>query len=272
MMPQRRVWYFLSFVCVLTIAFNLQATDDASQPAYSGGWTNGSNGGTQFLPWSLVPTGPSTNSGFFIGDSNTNAFGTGPGINSGTGVAWGTYANSSNSSIAIRPFVTPLTPGNTFGVQIDNGFIDNGSSVGFSLSDSSNSVRFSFRFTGGGSNYSISDATGTFNTSLGFLGTGLNTALDLVNPTTYLFTVTDISNGNTYQHVGPLVAGGAIDRFVGFNINAGSGIANEAYFNRMTIAPVPEPASVLLICGLAGGALTMLRRRRQLRMRAAESR
>ena len=29
--------------------------DDASNAAYSGGWANGSNGGTGFLPWMLNP-------------------------------------------------------------------------------------------------------------------------------------------------------------------------------------------------------------------------
>lgn len=250
------------FVCLVQIGI-ARGGDDASQPAYSGGWLTGTNGGTQFLSWSLIATGVPANSAFFIGNSNSNAAGAGPGINSGAGVAWGMFANGSNAAIATRPFVSALPVGQTFGVQMDNGFVDTSSSAGFSLADNLGVVRFSFRFVGGASAYSISDGSGTFNTTLPFSGTGLNIAVDLLNPTGYQFTVTDIASATQYQHVGPLVSGNPIDRFIGFSVNAGNNPANAVYFNRMAIAPVPEPASVLAICGLGGAAITGIRRWRK---------
>lgn len=256
-----------AFALVLTLSLisskSACGADDASQPAYSGGWSNGSNGGTQFQPWILNPP-VNGSSGFFVFNSNNNGSNAGPGINSGANVAWGTYGNSGNNAVATRPFITALAAGETFAAQMDNGFIDGGSSVGIRLADSSGTPRFVFQFTGGTSNYQIIDGSGTVNTTLGFTDTGLTTALDLINADTYLFTVTT-GTGATYQRTATLggTAGSAIDRFIAFNNNAGFGGTNDAYFNRISISPVPEPASILLVCGLGSVAVNAVRRRRR---------
>ena len=65
-----------------------QAADNAADPAYSGGWTNGSNGGTGFNPWTLTATSPSVDTnGFFTGSSTNNAGVTQPGIDASTPAA-----------------------------------------------------------------------------------------------------------------------------------------------------------------------------------------
>jgi len=237
------------------------AADEASDPGYAtpGNWTNGSNGGTGFLAWVLNPA-TNGNSGFFYFDSNNNGSTTGPGINSANSRSWGAYANSGNNAIATRPFVTPLVVGQTFGASMDNGFIDNGSSVGVAVADATGTRRLSFDFLGGAANYRLTDASGTIDTGLGFTDGGLRTAMDLTGPNSYQFTVTRLSDGATYQHAGTLVAGGSIDRFIAFNNNAGFNSSNDAYFNKLIIAPVPEPTMVLIICGAAGGLFAAGRR------------
>src|SRR6478672_12069700 len=69
-------------------------TDNASDPAYAGGWVNGTDGGTAatFNPWDL--TGNNNNNstlfaGYFLGDSTA---GGGGNINT-AGVSFGVYAN-----------------------------------------------------------------------------------------------------------------------------------------------------------------------------------
>src|SRR5262249_47428517 len=154
------------------------AADEAGNAAYSGGWSNGSNGGTGVFPWGLVPP-PHGSSGFFVFYSNNNGSHARPRNNSAHNNALGTYCNSRNNAVATRPFAAALAVGQSFGAQMDNGFIDNGSSVGISLANSSGTARFTFDFLGGNSNYRITDAAGTFDTTIGFTDGGMTTALDL---------------------------------------------------------------------------------------------
>src|ERR1043166_4251580 len=81
-------------------------SDDASSSAYSGGWTNGSNGGTTFQAWSLTPTNSGSGQGFFVGSSTGN--GGGDSGNDGdinvSSKAWGFYSNNGVTTEAIRKF------------------------------------------------------------------------------------------------------------------------------------------------------------------------
>src|SRR5437762_3246712 len=65
------------------------AADNASDLAYAGGWADGSNGGFGFQPWQILGLG---NTAHYIGDSNSNGFGGGPGINTPVDRAWGLKA------------------------------------------------------------------------------------------------------------------------------------------------------------------------------------
>lgn len=252
--------FSVALCCMFAPAVFGQAVDTTSDPAYAGGWANGSNGGTGFQPWILNPP-VNGSSGFFVFNSNNNGTNTGPGINTPTDVAWGTYGNSGNNAVATRPFNAALTVGQTFGASIDNGFIDTGSSVGFQLADSAGTPRFAFQFTGGQTNYQIV-AGSNIDTGLAFTDGGLRTALDLTGPDTFQFTVTRLADGQTFQTTGTLggTSGAAVDRFIAFNNNAGFNSTNDAYFNSISIAPVPEPTTVLLICGMATSAYAVRRR------------
>jgi hypothetical protein len=153
------------------------ASDDASDPAYSGVWTNGSNGGVGFGAWQLFITGYA---GHLIQDSTKNGDGQDDGVSNGiagdgdinTGspakLAWGMSAIPGSSATAIRPFTGgALDLGQTFSLNCDNGSVQDGGRVIVSLLDSSSNPVFSFFFDGGATHYQYSNSSGTTTTSIG---------------------------------------------------------------------------------------------------------
>ena len=111
----------------------LIATDDATQATYdTGGWTTGDNGGSGFGAWTLTTP---TNSGTFVGSSNdirtifTN------------NDAWGLFADNGATAAAVRPFSNSLVPGWVFSIDMDNGAVQNGGTVGFSLRNASGATQ-----------------------------------------------------------------------------------------------------------------------------------
>ena len=131
---------------------NVLALDRASE--YSGGWTNGSTGGTGFGVWTLVGAGQN---GFFTGSSANNGFGGGVNIDS-CGLSFGLFANSGGNAVAYRGLGTPLGVGESLRWRLDNGFVTAGSSVGTvlrtgnatgSVNDYNTGARFEFFFLDG---------------------------------------------------------------------------------------------------------------------------
>jgi hypothetical protein len=237
----------------------LVATDNAAASAYSGGWSNGSNGGSGFGEWSL--SGSST-SGFFVGSStendNGNALLAGDTSDIDTaGNAWGMYANSGTSATAARDFTGgALAVGQSFSLAYDNGNIATGSADVFNLIDSSNNTLFQFGFAGGASNYFYSDATSiAADTGIGFTYFGLDTVFTLTSATTYSFTMTPIDTSLASKTITGTISGN-ITGFSAVDDNAGSGSGSNFYINSAEVlaAPssaVPTPASFGLV--LAGG-------------------
>jgi hypothetical protein len=205
---------------------------------------NGDNDGARFLPWTgRNPATNSGNAGLFNGDSRTNGDGDSNNdgdINTG-GEAWGFYANNSNLSEAIRPFANPLAVGQTFSINMDNGWIDGGT-VGLGLRNSSNNNVWEFFFAGGQSFYQINASGGVSNTTVGFTDEGLRLDFLLTSSTTWKLTLTQLSNGNVTIYTGTLMnpAGGStIDRVRLFNFNAGPDGQRNAFFNSMQICDPP---------------------------------
>lgn len=229
------------------------AQDDASDAAYSGGFSNGTNGGVGFQAWQNIGNAvdPTGFGGGFIG--NDTNFGlditTGP-----DNEAWGIYGNNGGVGEAVRPFSTALAIGQTFSIQMDNKNIDNGGTVGFGLRDSSGNARFEFFFVGGGTNYTIDDAFGSMDTGIGWTTSGLDIAFTLTGTDSYSVTI----NGGT-PFVSSLkgTSGAGIEQARLFNANGGDDVG----FNSIKIVDVvPEPAaSALLAFGLL--ALRLMRRR-----------
>ncbi len=114
------------------------AADSAADPVYSGGGNfDGLNGGTGFDVWHLSPNTFTPTNGWYIGSSTTNGGGS-AGIDTiatnGHHVAWGGYANTSATSTAVRAFTGSfLSVGQTFRIDIDNGYIESNQSMGVAL-------------------------------------------------------------------------------------------------------------------------------------------
>jgi GH15 family glucan-1,4-alpha-glucosidase len=225
-----------------------QAADDASDPAYSGGWTNGSNGGVGFGPWTLTASGVmgSSSNGYLLGASTTNAFGASPGIDA-AGKSWGIYANGGNFTAAYRTFANgPLQVGQSFLINIDNGFIDAGDADGFVLrngnaasgpGDYNTGSRFEFLYLGGDSSnsYKVVDSGGLQNIGVPFTGTGLRLVFTLTGTNTYSLTTIDNASGATNTFSGTLAGSGTLDSLAIYNRNSGSGADHDAFLNSLQI-------------------------------------
>ena len=108
---------------LLTVAFSTLlagavsgqiASDNAGNPAYSGGWNNGSNGGSGFGAWIFSSTNGTGSGGVFIGDPSA------AGISGMSATSFGFYANplgsEANAGVS-RPLSSALQAGQTFSFQ-----------------------------------------------------------------------------------------------------------------------------------------------------------
>jgi hypothetical protein len=239
------------------------ASDNAGDSTYAGGWTGGNNGGSGFGAWTLTGAGPSW--GFFMGSSINNAAGTPPGIDTG-GRSWGLYANSGALTAAYRAFGgSALAVGQTFRVSMDNGYIEGGNTVGFTLrtgnvtggpADYNTGARFEFVYVGGDAvnSYKVLDADGQRDIGVPFTGTGLQLAFKLTSATSYTFRVTDNATSGTMVMTGRIVAA-TLDSFALYNRNAGPDTTHDAFFNSLAVSGRPDIAAVGSVdCG--GGRVT----------------
>jgi hypothetical protein len=225
------------------------ASDSAADVAYSGGWTNGCNGGRGFSPWTLIDTSTNVNNnGFFIGSSTNNAFGTSPGIDT-NGKSWGIYANSGNTGAAFRVFsVGSMNVGQALLINFDNGYVDSNMTVGVALrtgtpssstSDATNGARFVFQYTGFDPEglYRIVDEGGVENTGVPYTGTGLRLKFILTGTDTYTLQTIDNASGKVYFFSGTLggTVGGTLDSIALFSNDAGNGPQFDTFFNSLQI-------------------------------------
>ena len=224
-------------------------------------WDNGNNQGSGFGAWQLSPSPNNGNAGFFLASSANNGGAPQPSGNINTsGQAWGLYANNDNTASAIRPFTGgSLTAGQDFLIRMDNGNINNGSSVGFGLQNSSGVNRFEFYFVGGGSSYTINIGGTTINTGIGFTDDGLSLVFSQGSANAWSLAVTP-AGGSMSQFSGTLAASD-ISQARLFNFNAGGGGASDAFYNNIQV--VPEPTNVALgafgLLLLAGGVWRQVR-------------
>lgn len=238
------------------------AADTASDVAYDDGWATGDNGGTGFGAWALNKS--LDNQGFFFiaksGDNgDQDPSDTNTDIDT-AGESFGLAVGDGGKVEAVRGFTGGnLDVGQTFSIAFDNGYIDSGSPVGFSLR-AGTTDRFTFSFTGGQSNYQVNGAT----TSIPFTVDGLTIAVTLTGVDTYSAVIAPLAGGSQTV-TGSLAGAGGLSGFAVFDNNAGYGgsASNDQFFNsiRVTGGVVPEPASMGLLGVVAVALLGRARRR-----------
>lgn len=227
----------------------------------------GQNNGTGFSAFTV--TGGS-NSGSFIGTSTGNGTGGSLGIDT-AGKSFGLFANSGETATASRSFTAggpsgaaTLDPGQTFTLRLDNGNINTNSSVGFNLLNGAGVDRFTFQFIGGQPDYFYNlGNSNNIDTGVGFTPNGLTLALMVGVNNAFTFTITP--NGGATTTINGTLVDSDITQFQVFNNNAGSGVANDAFFNNPAITgAVPEPSTTLVSAvGALGLGLCVWRVRRR---------
>jgi hypothetical protein len=138
--------------------------DSADAAAYNGGWTSGSNGSAGFGPWDIalgVPGDPSKN-GTFVGSSvnNNNPPGFAPGDIDYFNRSLAMYGSGGGSVQATRNFLMPLIGGASFSMDLDNGWVEPGGSIGMQLINAAGEILGEFRFEGGDSDYEYANDAG----------------------------------------------------------------------------------------------------------------
>ncbi len=217
---------------------------------YSGIWSNGSTGGNGFGAWQFNPVTNNGNAFYYIQSSTQNNSGGSAGNGSNdintSGVAWGITALNSSLAAATRPFSGgSLTTSQSFQIDMDNGNIDSGGSVGFALQNSSGNSVWEYYFTGGASKYTINAGSTNGPAMPSFTRNGLRLTFSLTSSSAYSVTVLAYTPGGgagagtSTTYTGNLLSpsgGQAITSVRLFNFNAGSGTNNNAYFNNLSIS------------------------------------
>jgi hypothetical protein len=242
------------------------ASDNAGNSAYNSGWAAGSNGGVGFGPWSFVAP---ASGGITLGNSSSNGAGDATGdINTPknvSGRAWELYADTGSIAAATRGFSSPMTPGQVFSFDMDNGLMNPANPDAVSAVDLSNAgdvaTVWSFGSQTGRANYYVSDTPSSRrDTGIPTTDAGVHVDFLLTSDTTYSASITPTGSATTIV-TGSLInlADHSLQNVDLVAFGTGSAAANRAYFNSIAIT-TPEPGSV----GAAALAcLGLLRRRRR---------
>ncbi|MBN1269314.1 MAG: hypothetical protein JXB04_06995 [Kiritimatiellae bacterium] len=251
---KRLRWIARALLTVAWAAGSLAATpgsDDASDAAYGGGWTNGANGGYGFDAWALAAEQGSGFAGHFLANTNANSalnyIQTGP-----DGEAWGVYANGAGNNIAVgfRGLGGALAVDQSVRLCIEHKYITAAGAVGFTLrtgnavsgaGDYTTGARVHFGFVGGSNNYFIVDGTSggdQFDTGIPWTENGLRIWFSLKTLDTYDLNVLRLGpGGGVSSFTGRTLAGvGNIESLAVYaeDVDVGSEDGN-VYFNSLVV-------------------------------------
>jgi hypothetical protein len=179
-----------------------------------------------------------TSTGNNSGDPACNSLSSALDINSASGNALGIYCGSGTAASATRTFPA-LNPGEVVGVDLDNGNVDSGKKVGFSLQTSGGTDLLQFYFLGGQANYKYHDGTER-DTGIGFMRTGLRVHFVLGTNNTYTLIVTPCG-GATRYYFGSYPAGSAA-RLRVFNENTSGGSDYDFFVNNLLVGGYTDAA------------------------------
>lgn len=224
------------------------AADDAAQRGYFGGWTNLSDGGCGFGPWTNMTFTEDGAAGFYLNNALTSPI-------ASRAKAWGLYANESGSggdqiqiAAAFRQLDQPLEVGQTLVIDFQHGNIQSGSLSQNSLPRTGGWVGFALRenmpalfgdpdpfsafgtfqnamvavgFKGGDTEYRAYDLNNTlgYYTGLGFTTNGVRVELTFTTTNNFTVKLTDLGTGSNTTAYGVTV-GGPPDVLAIYNRNA----------------------------------------------------
>jgi autotransporter-associated beta strand protein len=212
----------------------------ASGPGILGySWANNNNSGWGSA-WAMSGSGStfrasSTDNDF--GDPACTSFSSAFDINSPSGNALGMYGGSGGDQVAIRTF-TALAVGQVVSIDFDNGNVDTGSKVGFSLEASGGADVLQFYFLGGQSNYKYNDGTEQ-DSGIPFQRTGLRVEFSLTSASTYTLILTPC--GGTATKINGSYSG-TIAQLKLFNGNTSGGNDHNVYFNNFLVGGYTDNA------------------------------
>ena len=219
---------------------------------YSGGWTNGSNYGTGFENWSIIPGSGGGSYTAYDANLNTNSCGTSFGIYSGGS------AVVTNATLPLANSKT-IQVNQQFSVDLDNGGVNTGGMEGLSLYNASGNTVFEFYYSAGDAGWTIHNSAGFTVTSTAYGSVHLTFVL--TSPTTYSLTTKTSATGqsvsNTYTGTLLNPSGGmAISQFRFFANNIG--IGNNLQFNNLSLvcpsATITTQPTAQSTCSSAGTA------------------
>jgi len=226
----------------------LIANDVASNPAYSGGWGNGTNGGSGFLPWAITGNGNGTT--LFTGNFTGNSAAGAGNINTG-GVSFGLYANPVGAAInANRAFATSLVSLDVFTFRLALNY-DNGNK-GFDFFAGGDGTVLNFNVGGGAGVSSTKTLTPITSVVYDYGGNDavFDVTLSMTSASSFSY---DISRTSSQGLQGTLFSGnvsGLTQGPTGFGFyvsgtDAGGADQNNLYLNSLTV--VPEPSALVLL-------------------------
>jgi endonuclease/exonuclease/phosphatase family metal-dependent hydrolase len=202
----------------------IRASDGPADPAYAGGWTDGSRGGTGFGPWMInavsLVGGDAGHARFF-----TNVWNVPPSF----GGVFSLWAHGNGYSEARRGFIQAMEIGEAFVLQFDNNLIEEGKLVGFSLADAAGVDRFKFLCYGGQQVYWVEDSGDARATALPVAPNGLELRFELTGENSYR-----LSTGN-FAAEGILADGGPLAQLRAFNYGSGVGTAYDFYLGALRL-------------------------------------
>ncbi|MEC4048585.1 Ig-like domain-containing protein [Flavobacterium sp. SUN046] len=212
--------------CTDTKTLNL-IIDSINKSNAGTSWTNGQNDNTiGFGAWNLTTNGGTA--GFFTASSD---------INNGGTASWGMFA-SGGANVASAVRTVSMGIGNTISFSMDNGFIDDGKTIGFGLQNDLGQNLMELYFVGGQSFYTLNDNAGQTPTSIGYTSSGMDVTITYTALNTYSITI-KTKSGATATYTSRTFISQATGQKPAqirmFNSGAGVGPNYDLFFNSLAI-------------------------------------